>query len=145
MARGGFRGGYGGMNQANVMKQAQKMQQDFLRMQKELEEKEFTAKSGGGMVSATVNGNREVTKIEIKPEAVDPDDVEMLEDLVLAAVNEALRQYEAASDATVSKITGAYSQFHASEIALGASSAPSPISATRCCASACQPRSRLIA
>ena len=105
MARGGFRGGYGGMNQANVMKQAQKMQQDFLRMQKELEEKEFTAKSGGGMVSATVNGNREVTKIEIKPEAVDHD-VEMLEDLVLAAVNEALRQYEAASDATVSKITG---------------------------------------
>ena len=104
MARGGFRGGYGGMNQANVMKQAQKMQQDFLRMQKELEEKEFTAKSGGGMVSATVNGNREV--IEIKPEAVDPDDVEMLEDLVLAAVNEALRQYETASDATVSKITG---------------------------------------
>ena len=104
MARGGFRGGYGGMNQANVMKQAQKMQQDFLRMQKELEEKEFTAKSGGGMVS--VNGNREVTKIEIKPEAVDPDDVEMLEDLVLAAVNEALRQYETASDATVSKITG---------------------------------------
>ena len=102
MARGGFRGGYGGMNQANVMKQAQKMQQDFLRMQKELEEKEFTAKSGGGMVSATVNGNREVTK----PEAVDPDDVEMLEDLVLAAVNEALRQYETASDATVSKITG---------------------------------------
>ena len=76
------------------------------KMQKELEEKEFTAKSGGGMVSATVNGNREVTKIEIKPEAVDPDDVEMLEDLVLAAVNEALRQYEAASDATVSKITG---------------------------------------
>ncbi len=101
MARGGFRGGYGGMNQANMMKQAQKMQQDFLRMQKELEEKEFTAKSGGGMVSATVNGNREVTKIEI-----DPDDVEMLEDLVLAAVNEALRQYEAASDATVNKITG---------------------------------------
>ena len=89
MARGGFRGGYGGMNQANMMKQAQKMQQDFLRMQKELEEKEFTAKAGGGMVTAVVNGNREVTKIEIKPEAVDPDDVEMLEDLVLAAVNEA--------------------------------------------------------
>ena len=106
MARGGFRGGYGGMNQANMMKQAQKMQQDFLRMQKELEEKEFTAKAGGGMVTAVVNGNREVTKIEIKPEAVDPDDVEMLEDLVLAAVNEALRQYEAASDATVNKIAG---------------------------------------
>ena len=103
--RGGFPGGMPG-NMNNLMKQAQKMQQDFLRMQKELEEKEFTAKSGGGMVSATVNGNREVTKIEIKPEAVDPDDVEMLEDLVLAAVNEALRQYETASDATVSKITG---------------------------------------
>ena len=85
MARGGFRGGYGGMNQANMMKQAQKMQQDFLRMQKELEEKEFTAKAGGGMVTAVVNGNREVTKIEIKPEAVDPDDVEMLEDLVIAS------------------------------------------------------------
>ena len=63
MARGGFRGGYGGMNQANMMKQAQKMQQDFLRMQKELEEKEFTAKAGGGMVTAVVNGNREVTRI----------------------------------------------------------------------------------
>ena len=106
MAKGKNFGGFGGMNMQAMMKQAQKMQQDFLRMQKELEEKEFTAKSGGGMVSATVNGNREVTKIEIKPEAVDPDDVEMLEDLVLAAVNEALRQYEAASDATVSKITG---------------------------------------
>ena len=76
------------------------------RQLKELEEKEFTAKAGGGMVTAVVNGNREVTKIEIKPEAVDPDDVEMLEDLVLAAVNEALRQYEAASDATVNKIAG---------------------------------------
>lgn len=108
MAKGGFRGGYGGggMSQANMMRQAQKMQQDFLRMQKELEAKEFTAKSGGGVVTAVVNGNREVTKITIDPDAVDPDDVEMLEDLVLAAVNEALRMYEAASDATVSKITG---------------------------------------
>lgn len=106
MARGGFRGGYGGMNQANMMKQAQKMQQDFLRMQKELEEKEFTAKAGGGMVTAVVNGNREVTKIEIKPEAVDPDDVEMLQDLVLAAVNEVLRKVEETSSAEMGKITG---------------------------------------
>ena len=106
MARGGFRGGYGGMNQANMMKQAQKMQQDFLRMQKELEEKEFTAKAGGGMVTAVVNGNREVTKIEIKPEAVDPDDVEMLEDLVLAAVNEALRQANDAMEQSMSDVTG---------------------------------------
>lgn len=88
MAKGGFPG-MGGANMQQLMKQAQKMQQDFLRMQKELEEKEFTAKSGGGMVSATVNGNREVTKIEIKPEAVDPDDVEMLEDLITAAMNDA--------------------------------------------------------
>lgn len=80
--------------------------QDFLRMQKELESKEFTAKSGGGVVTAVVNGNRELTKITIDPDAVDPDDVEMLEDMVMAAVNEALRMYEAASDATVSKITG---------------------------------------
>jgi len=106
MAKGGFRGMPGGMNQAAMMKQAQKMQQEMLRMQAEQEAKTFTAASGGGMVTAVVNGNREVTKIEIKPEAVDPDDVEMLEDLVLAAVNEALRQYEAASDATVNKIAG---------------------------------------
>ena len=105
MAKGGFRGGYGGMNQANMMKQAQKMQQDFLRMQKELEEKEFTAKSGGGMVSATVNGNREVTKIEIKPEAVDPDDVEMLQDMIVAAVNEAITQSENATNEAMSKLT----------------------------------------
>lgn len=106
MAKGGFRGGYGGMNQASMMKQAQKMQQDFLKMQKELESKEFTAKAGGGAVTAVVNGNRELTKITIDPAAVDPDDVEMLEDMVMAAVNEALRMYEAESDATVSKITG---------------------------------------
>lgn len=106
MAKGGFRGGYGGMNQANMMKQAQKMQQDFLKMRKELESKEFTAKAGGGAVTAVVNGNRELTKITIDPAAVDPDDVEMLEDMVMAAVNEALRMYEAESDATVSKITG---------------------------------------
>ena len=106
MAKGGFRGGYGGMNQSSMMKQAQKRQQDVLRMQKELESREFTAKSGGVVVTAVVNGNRELTKITIDPDAVDPDDVEMLEDMVMAAVNEALRMYEAASDATVSKITG---------------------------------------
>ena len=106
MAKGGFRGGFGGMSQANMMKQAQKMQQDFLRMQKELEEKEFTAKSGGGVVTAVVNGNKERTKRTIDPDAVDPDDVEMLEDLVIAAVNEALRMYEAESEATVNKLTG---------------------------------------
>ena len=106
MARGGFRGGYGGMNQANMMKQAQKMQQDFLRMQKELEEKEFTAKAGGGMVTATVNGKHELVGIEIKPEAVDPDDVEMLQDMVIAAVNEATRAADAEAANNMSQIAG---------------------------------------
>lgn len=106
MAKGGFRGGFGGMSQANMMKQAQKMQQDFLKMQEELEQKEFTAKAGGGVVTATVNGKREVVSVKIDPEAVDPDDVEMLEDLVVAAVNEALRMYESESEANMSKLTG---------------------------------------
>ena len=102
MAKGGFKGGFGGgMSQMQMMKQAQKMQQEFQRMQQELESKEFTAKAGGGAVEATVNGKRELTKLKISPDAVDPDDVEMLE-----AVNEAIRLYEAESDATVNKIAG---------------------------------------
>ena len=107
MAKGGFKGGFGGgMSQMQMMKQAQKMQQEFQRMQQELESKAFTAKAGGGAVEATVNGKRELTKLKISPDAVDPDDVEMLEDLVVAAVNEAIRLYEAESDATVNKIAG---------------------------------------
>ena len=107
MAKGGFKGGFGGgMSQMQMLKQAQKMQQEFQRMQQELESKEFTAKAGGGAVEATVNGKRELTKLKISPDAVDPDDVEMLEDLVVAAVNEAIRLYEAESDATVNKIAG---------------------------------------
>ena len=107
MAKGGFKGGFGGgMSQMQMMKQAQKMQQEFQRMQQELEAKEFTAKAGGGAVEATVNGKRELVKLKISPDAVDPDDVEMLEDLVVAAVNEAIRLYEAESDATVNKIAG---------------------------------------
>ena len=107
MAKGGFKGGFGGgMSQMQMMKQAQKMQQEFQRMQQELESKEFTAKAGGGAVEATVNGKRELTKLKISPDAVDPDDVEMLEDLVVAAVNEAIRLYEAGSDATVNKVAG---------------------------------------
>ena len=108
MAKGGFRGGMpmgGGMNM-NMMKQAQKMQQELLKMQQEMETKEFSASSGGGMVTATVNGNHEVTALEINPEAVDPDDVEMLQDLVIAAVNEAMRTAEADSAASMSKLTG---------------------------------------
>ena len=93
MAKGGFRGMPGGMNQAAMLKQAQKMQQEMLRLQEEQESKTFTAASGGGMVSATVNGKHELLNLEIKPEAVDPEDVEMLQDMVIAAVNEALRRF----------------------------------------------------
>ena len=105
MARQNFGFG-GGANMQQLMRQAQKMQQDFLRMQKELEEKEFTAKAGGGMVTATVNGKHEVVGIEIKPEAVDPDDVEMLQDMVIAAVNEAIRNAMDDMSASMGKITG---------------------------------------
>ena len=106
MAKGGFRGMPGGVNQGAMMRQVQKMQQDMLRMQEELENKTYTATSGGGMVTATVNGKHEVVALEIKPEAVDPDDVEMLQDMVIAAVNEALRSADADSANNMSKLTG---------------------------------------
>ena len=107
MAKGGFRGGMpGGMNQAAMMKQAQKMQQEMLRMQAEQEAKTFSAASGGGMVTATVNGKHELVNLEIKPEAVDPDDVEMLQDMVIAAVNEAMRAADEDSANNMSRITG---------------------------------------
>ena len=96
----------GGMNQAAMLKQAQKMQQEMLRMQQEQEAKTFTAKAGGGMVSATVNGKHELTAIEINPEAVDPDDVEMLQDMVIAAVNEAMRAADAEAASNMSRLTG---------------------------------------
>ena len=106
MAKGGFRGMPGGMNQAAMMKQAQKMQQELLRMQEEQENKTYTAKAGGGMVSATVNGKHEVVALEINPEAVDPDDVEMLQDMVMAAVNEAMRHADADAAQNMSRLTG---------------------------------------
>ena len=96
----------GGMNQAAMIKQAQKMQQEMLRMQQEQEAKTFTASSGGGMVAATVNGKHELTALEINPEAVDPDDVEMLQDMVLAAVNEAMRAADAEAASNMSRLTG---------------------------------------
>ena len=107
MAKGGFRGGMpGGMNQAAMMKQAQKMQQEMLRMQQEQEAKTFTAASGGGMVKATVNGKHELVELSIKPEAVDPDDVEMLQDMILAAVNEAMRTADNEAANNMSRLTG---------------------------------------
>ena len=106
MAKNNFRGMPGGMNQAAMMKQAQKMQQEMLRMQEEMENKTWSATAGGGMVTATVNGKHEVVNLEIKPDAVDPDDVEMLQDMVIAAVNEAMRTADADSANNMSRLTG---------------------------------------
>ena len=106
MAKGGFRGMPGGMNQAAMIRQAQKMQQDMIRMQEELENKTYTATTGGGVVTATVNGKHEVVDLQINPEAVDPDDVEMLQDMVIGAVNEAMRAADTDSANNMSKLTG---------------------------------------
>ena len=107
MAKGGFRGGpMGGMNQAAMLKQAQKMQQEMLKMQEELQPKPYPATAGGGMVKATVNGSHNLVALEINPEAVDPEDVEMLQDLVVSAVNEALRQAGEAMDKGIEQATG---------------------------------------
>ena len=108
MAKGGYRGGMpmGGMNQMQMMKQAQKMQQDMLKMQEELEVKQYEAAAGGGVVKAVVNGKHEVVSLTIDPEAVDPEDVEMLQDMVVAAVNEAMRKAEAEASQNMSRLTG---------------------------------------
>ena len=95
----------GGMNM-NMIKQAQKMQQEMLRMQQEMETKEYQATAGGGVVSATVSGKREVKSIIIDPEAVDPDDVEMLQDMIVAAVNSALKAAEDDASSSMQKLTG---------------------------------------
>ena len=106
MAKGGFRGMPGGMNQAAMMKQAQKMQQEMLRMQEEMENQTYSATSGGGMVTAEVNGKHEVVSLTVKPEAVDPDDVEMLQDMIMAAVNEAMRTADTEAANNMSRLTG---------------------------------------
>ena len=106
MAKNNFRGMPGGMNQAAMMKQAQKLQQEMIRMQQEQEAKNYTAAAGGGMVSATVNGKHELVSLEINPEAVDPDDVEMLQDMVIAAVNEAMRTADTDAANNMSRLTG---------------------------------------
>ena len=109
MAKGGFRGGYGGMggmNQMNMMKQAQKMQEELRKMQEELEASSFEATAGGGVVKAVVSVKHELTGLTIDPEAVDPEDVEMLQDLIIAAVNEALRKVDSASSGNMAKLTG---------------------------------------
>jgi DNA-binding YbaB/EbfC family protein len=89
-----------------MMKQYQKMQEDLQKMQEQLEASSFTAAAGGGAVKATVSGKRELTMLQIDPGAVDPEDVEMLQDMIIAAVNEALRQVEDASSDNMAKLTG---------------------------------------
>lgn len=103
--RGGYSGGMPG-NMNNIMKQAQRMQKQMEEQQKEFETKEFTAAAGGGAVEVTVTGKREITSVKLSPDVVDPDDIEMLEDLVMAAVNEALRKVDEESTANMNKLAG---------------------------------------
>lgn len=106
MAKSRMPMGMGGANMNNMIKQAQKMQQNMLKMQEEMEQSEFEATSGGGAVTVKMSGKKELTAISIKPEAVDPDDVEMLEDLILTAVNEVIKKVDNASASKMSSITG---------------------------------------
>ncbi len=106
MARGGFPGMMGGGNIQQLARQAQKLQQQMAEMQAALDAREFEASAGGGMVTVKVSGKNELLALNIKPEAVDPEDVEMLEDLVMAAVNEALRQAAETIEREMGKMTG---------------------------------------
>ncbi len=103
--KGGYPGGMPG-NMNNLMKQAQRMQRQMEEASKEIEEKEVTATAGGGAVEVTVSGKKEIVKIKLAEEVVDPEDIEMLEDLVMAAANEALRQVDEMSQQSMQKITG---------------------------------------
>ncbi len=106
--RGGFPGGAMPGNMSNLMKQAQRMQRQMEENQKELETKEFTATSGGGAVEVTVSGKKEVLKVKLAEEVVDPEDIEMLQDLIVAAANEAMRQAEEENAALMNKMTGGF-------------------------------------
>ena len=105
MARNQF-GGFGGPNMQQLMRQAQKMQQQMEQAQADLETKEYEASAGGGAVTCKVNGKREIVSLTIKPEAVDPDDVEMLQDTIIAAVNEAMRNADSDASNNMSRLTG---------------------------------------
>ena len=106
MAKGGFPGGMGGANMNNLLKQAQKMQEQMEASQKELETKVFSAAVGGGAVEAFVNGKKQLVDIKIKPEVLDPEDVEMLQDLILSAFKEAFNKAESEADSQMKKVTG---------------------------------------
>ncbi len=108
---GGFPGGGMPGNMNNLMKQAQRMQKQMEEQAKALEEKTYEATAGGGVIKVVVSGKKELQEVHIEPEAVDPDDVEMLEDLIMAAVNEALRAQEEDQNAQMSKITGGMGGF----------------------------------
>ena len=104
--RGGFPGGAMPGNMANLMKQAQRMQRQMEEGQKELETKEFVANAGGGVVEVAVNGKKEILRVKLAEEVVDPEDIEMLQDLIVAATNEAMRMADAASSELMGKMTG---------------------------------------
>lgn len=104
MGKGGFPGMGGNMN--NMMKQVQKMQREMAKLQEEVEQRTVEASSGGGAVTVVANGKKEIISITIKPEVIDPDDAEMLQDLVVAAINEAMRQADEMISKEMSKITG---------------------------------------
>ena len=105
-ARGGFSGGGSAMRQQQMQQKLLKMQQDMAAAQEAVENASFTASVGGGVVQATVSGKKELTALTVKPEAVDPEDVEILQDLVISAVNEALRQADEAMNSSMQSFTG---------------------------------------
>ena len=105
-ARGGFSGGGSAMRQQQMQQKLLKMQQDMAAAQEAVENASFTASVGGGVVQATVSGKKELTAMTVKPEAVDPEDVEILQDLVISAVNEALRQADEAMNSSMQSFTG---------------------------------------
>jgi len=110
MARGGFPGGFPGMGNMNqLMKQAKKLQEQMAKLQEELEQMTVEASAGGGVVTIVANGKKEIVEVKIAPEAVDPDDVEMLQDLIVAAVNEALRRVDERVQEEMGKLTGGLS------------------------------------
>jgi len=104
MGKNQFGGFGGGANMQQLMRQAQKLQEQMAKTQEDLDAREYTAQAGGGMVTVAVTGKRELKSIEIKPECVDPEDVELLQDMILAAVNEALRAGEQAREAELGKV-----------------------------------------
>ncbi|HKM34639.1 MAG TPA: YbaB/EbfC family nucleoid-associated protein [Lachnospiraceae bacterium] len=109
--RGGFPGGAMPGNMNNLMKQAQRVQRQMEESQKDIETKEFTASAGGGAVEVTVTGKKEVLKVKLKEEVVDPEDIEMLQDLIVAATNEAIRQADEANNEMMGKMTGGLGGF----------------------------------